>query len=64
MSRSPLISAAAVLLVPALPATAQTAAAPAVAPSINAELARLLSSARMWEARIAPIWRATRSTRS
>lgn len=51
MSRSPLISAAAVLLVPALPATAQTAAAPAVAPSINAELARLLSSARMWEAK-------------
>ncbi|WP_064576038.1 cellulose synthase subunit BcsC-related outer membrane protein [Cupriavidus gilardii] len=51
MPRSPLIPAAAVLLVPALPATAQTAAAPAVAPSINAELARLLSSARMWEAK-------------
>ncbi|ALD91017.1 Tetratricopeptide repeats [Cupriavidus gilardii CR3] len=51
MSRSPLISAAAVLIVPALPATAQTAAAPAVAPSANAELARLLSSARMWEAK-------------
>ncbi len=50
MSRSPLIPAAAVLLVPAMPTTAQPPAAPA-APTVNAELARLLSSARMWQAK-------------
>ncbi|KAA6128027.1 cellulose synthase subunit BcsC-related outer membrane protein [Cupriavidus cauae] len=56
MPRSPLIPAAAVLLVPAMPAAAQAPTAPAApaAPatsSANAELARLLSSARMWEAK-------------
>lgn len=50
MPRSPLIPAAAVLLVPAMPAAAQAPSAPAT-PASNAELARLLSSARMWEAK-------------
>lgn len=49
MPRSPL-TAAAVLLVAAMPAAAQAPAAPSAA-AANAELARLLSSARMWDAK-------------